>query len=46
MGTDPQPAVSIRPCAIIDMASHARELLREHWEEVARRKHLMVLNPD
>lgn len=38
--------VAIRLCSVADMANHAPALLREHWEEVAKLKHLFVLNPD
>lgn len=38
--------VEISPCTVADMANHAREMFREHWEEVAKLKHLMVLSPN
>lgn len=38
--------VDIRAGCLANMANFARDLLREHWEEIARHKDLLVLNPD
>lgn len=36
----------IRPSPIAEIRDVAAPLLRAHWEEVAKNKHLMVLDPD
>ncbi len=36
----------LRPITVADMQAQAAALLRAHWEEVAKRRDLMVLAPD
>jgi len=38
--------VEIRTATIAELLATAGTLFREHWEEIARNKGLMVLNPD
>lgn len=38
--------VDIRPISVAEMALCAGDLLRAHWEEVAKHKDLLVLDPD
>jgi len=36
----------IGPITVAEMREHAGSLLRAHWDEVAKLKHLMVLDPN
>jgi GNAT superfamily N-acetyltransferase len=38
--------IIVRSGSVDDVRSHGELLLKEHWEEVAKNKHLMVLSPD
>jgi hypothetical protein len=38
--------VNIRPISVAEMREHAGPLLRAHWDEVAKLRHLMVLDPN
>jgi GNAT superfamily N-acetyltransferase len=38
--------VEIRESTVDEMFEVCRPLLERHWDEIARNKHLMVLNPD
>lgn len=46
METTAEPGLVIRPSCIAEIREVAAPLLREHWQEVAARKDLMVLDPD
>lgn len=41
-----ETAVDIRPLSVAELSLAAGDLIHAHWEEVARMKDIMVLDPD
>lgn len=38
--------LEIRPTTVADLMDHGTDLFRQHWNEIALNKQVMVLNPD